>query len=78
MVYRRSLMLRYQTQHLVHDGVTFPKVLDRYLNMEDAAIEGFTEPSQQRDLSIKFHWAFDHDFGNFFVPGRLGDRHIID
>jgi 2-polyprenyl-3-methyl-5-hydroxy-6-metoxy-1,4-benzoquinol methylase len=73
----RQLMLRYQTKNLVHtDAASFRKEMDRYLHLEDAAMEGYADPSQQRDLSIKFHWAFNHDFGDFYLPGRLGDRHI--
>lgn len=34
------------------------------------------EKEQQRDLSIKFHWGHDHDFGSFEMKGRMRDRHI--
>lgn len=44
----------------------------------DAAIEGYAddEIDRQRDLSIKFHWGHNHDFGTFSVDGRMGDRHL--
>ena len=43
----------------------------------DAEIEGLSGKENQRDLSIKFRWGHNHNFGNgFSVRGRMGDRHI--
>ena len=44
----------------------------------DSRAEGYSadELTQQRDLSIKFHWGHNHDFGDFSLTGRMGDRHI--
>ena len=44
----------------------------------DGETEGYAanEIDQQRDLSIKFHWGHDHDFGDFRLQGRMADRHI--
>jgi 2-polyprenyl-3-methyl-5-hydroxy-6-metoxy-1,4-benzoquinol methylase len=44
----------------------------------DSRAEGYSseELEQQRDLSIKFHWGHNHDFGDFRLTGRMGDRHI--
>lgn len=44
----------------------------------DAQVEGYSEEEveQQRDLSIKFHWGHNHDFGDFKLEGRMKDRHI--
>lgn len=44
----------------------------------DAKSEGYSEEEleRQRDLSIKFHWGHNHDFGTFYVKGEMGDRHI--
>jgi len=44
----------------------------------DAEAEGYrdAELERQRDLSIKFHWGHNHDFGDFQIDGRMGDRHI--
>lgn len=37
----------------------------------------FIDPAQQRDLSLKFHWGHNHDFGDGFrLEGRMKDRHI--
>ena len=73
----RDLMDRYQTQHL--KGVTpvaFRERIDAFRNLVDHSMEGFVDPALQRDLSIRFHWGHDHDFGEFQVPGKLGTRHI--
>lgn len=43
----------------------------------DAVGEGFLDPAKQRDLSIKFQWGHDHDFGDgHCYQGRMGPRHI--
>ncbi len=44
----------------------------------DSEIEAYSpeEISRQRDLSIKFHWGHNHDFGKFKVEGRMADRHL--
>ncbi|MDH5507155.1 MAG: tRNA 5-methoxyuridine(34)/uridine 5-oxyacetic acid(34) synthase CmoB [Anaerolineae bacterium] len=48
------------------------------LNTLDAEAEGYRadELAYQRDLSIKFHWGHNHDFGDFKLEGRMGDRHL--
>jgi SAM-dependent methyltransferase len=77
MDYLRKLMLRYQVKDLVNvDPAAFRKRIDEFLAMEDAAMEGYVDASIQRDLSIKFQWANDHDFGDSFLKGRMGERHI--
>jgi tRNA (mo5U34)-methyltransferase len=73
----RNLMGRYQTKDLVNVSTgEFRRRIDEFLALEDAAMEGFADPSMQRDRSVKFYWANDHDFGDFSVKGILGDRHI--
>ena len=43
----------------------------------DARIEGLEGKEFQRDLTVKFHWGHNHDFGNgLSIAGRMGDRHI--
>jgi len=48
------------------------------IGKEDSQIEGFSddELDRQRDMTIKFHWGHDHDFGDFKMEGMMGDRHI--
>lgn len=74
----KDLMRKYRTESLVNvDSQTLKKRIDEFLNLEDYRMEGFRDPKKQRDLSIKFHWGHDHDFGDFFVKGKLAERHII-
>jgi SAM-dependent methyltransferase len=75
--YIRGLMCHYQVNDLVKvDPKSFRARIDEFLHLEDGRMEGFREGSLQRDLSIKFHWGHDHDFGDFSVKGRLGERHL--
>ena len=46
------------------------------LNTVDSESEGYDDPSRQRDLSIKYHWGHNHDFGDFNLKGAMGRRHI--
>ena len=48
------------------------------LETVDSQCEGYgdAELEQQRDLSVKFHWGHNHDFGDFQLQGRMADRHI--
>src|SRR4051794_2917427 len=46
------------------------------IGQRDAAIEGYTDPTQQRDFSVQFEWGHNHDFGSFSLDGAMRDRHI--
>jgi SAM-dependent methyltransferase len=56
----------------------FRSELASMLGVVDSRPEGYLayEQDAQRDLSIKFHWGHDHDFGDFQLRGRMGRRHI--
>jgi SAM-dependent methyltransferase len=56
----------------------FRRALEGRLGVVDAHAEGYSddERDRQRDLSIKFHWGHNHDFGDFRLEGRMLDRHI--
>jgi len=70
-------MLRYQLKDLVNvDEVSFKRKIDEFLQLQDYEMEGFRDPAKQRDLSIRFQWGHDHDFGNFSLKGRMRDRHL--
>lgn len=45
-------------------------------NQRDVAMEGYVDPAYQRDLSVQFEWGHNHDFGTFYMPGRMKNRHI--
>ncbi len=72
-----ALMDRYTTEALVNtDAQAFRRRIDEFLSLDDFAVEGYQDPSMQRDLSMRFHWGHDHDFGEFKLAGRMRDRHI--
>ncbi|MCB1479770.1 MAG: DUF1698 domain-containing protein [Rhodobiaceae bacterium] len=59
-------------------AIAFKDHILSQLSTVDAEIEGYrsNELEWQRDLSIKYHWGHNHDFGTFRLDGRMGDRHI--
>ena len=69
----------YQTSNL-HDISTeeFSHYIQSRIGVIDAQSEGYSENEleSQRDSSIKFYWGHNHDFGEFKLEGRMGDRHI--
>lgn len=69
----------YQTSNLQSVGKEeFSQHIQSKIGVIDAESEGFTEDEleRQRGLSIKYHWGHNHDFGDFKLEGRMGDRHI--
>jgi len=75
----RQRFAHYQTPNL--KGIAadeFSKYIQSRIGLVDAESEGYAadELEQQRDLSIKFHWGHNHDFGAFQMEGRMADRHI--
>lgn len=75
--YFQSLMSKYQVKDLVKvDPKSFKRRIDEFLQLRDHEMEGYKDPEKQRDLSIKFHWGHNHDFGEFFLKGRMRNRHI--
>lgn len=75
-----ALMGRYTTANLAEgvDPGAFRQHVEGALGKIDYEIEGYTaeELDRQRDLSVKFHWGHDHDFGDFRLDGRMGNRHL--
>jgi len=77
LAHLKNLMNRYRTDSLVNiTPQEFEKRLQSFLKLVDHKMEGFHDPERQRDLSIKFHWGHNHDFGAFALEGRMGDRHL--
>lgn len=73
----RALMSRYQTRNLANESPeSFEQTVRGLLSLEDYQMEGYRDPTRQRDLSIRFHWGHDHDFGTFQLTGRMSDRHL--
>lgn len=75
----RSRFSRFQSENLTHiSAEAFQSNLMQRLGQIDAEVEGYTpdELERQRDLSIKYVWGHNHDFGRFRLDGRMGDRHF--
>ena len=59
------------------NSINLAKKLVRQEGEIDQKVENLKNSQKQRDLSIKFHWGHNHNFGNgFSVKGKMGDRHI--
>lgn len=75
----RKQFARFRSERLKGISVAdFKASLYARLGVVDWAGEGFHEAEQhaQRDMSVKFHWGHDHDFGDFQIAGRMKQRHI--
>lgn len=75
----RSRFARYRTENLqAVEPAAFQSYIESLIGTIDNTVEGYSaeELDRQRDLSIKFHWGHNHDFGTFQVEGRMHDRHI--
>jgi SAM-dependent methyltransferase len=67
----------YTTDRLVGmSKAVFRSEIDALLNLRDGNMEGYQDLERQRDLSIRFHWGHNHDFGDFQIEGRMGWRHL--
>lgn len=60
------------------DPADFREALESRIGSEDFRGEGYAEGEleRQRDLSVEFTWGHDHDFGDFRLEGRMGNRHL--
>ena len=69
----------YKTKNLrTISAEDFAAYIHSKIDTIDFKSEGYTEDEldRQRDLSIKYHWGHNHDFGEFEIKGRMRDRHI--
>jgi 2-polyprenyl-3-methyl-5-hydroxy-6-metoxy-1,4-benzoquinol methylase len=72
-----GLMRRYRIDRL--NGISpeeFESRIRGFLDLRNHEMEGYADPAAQRDLSIRFTWGHDHDFGTFALRGQMGSRHI--
>jgi len=75
--YLANLMSAYQVRNLKNeDPASFKNNILSFLQMRDYEGEGWKSPEKQRDLSIRFHWGHNHDFGDFALVGAQGNRHL--
>jgi SAM-dependent methyltransferase len=54
----------------------FRAEIERLLSVRDSAMEGYADAGRQRDLSVRYVWGHDQDFGDFSVRGIMGSRHL--
>jgi len=69
----------YKTSNLKSKSIEeFSRHIKSKIGIIDPISEGYSEDEleRQRDLSVKFHWGHNHDFGEFKLEGSMGDRHI--
>jgi SAM-dependent methyltransferase len=71
MVYQTSNLRSISTEQ-------FFQYVHSKIGTADAQAEGYCEGEleRQRDSSVRFDWGHNHDFGEFKLKGRMGDRHI--
>jgi 2-polyprenyl-3-methyl-5-hydroxy-6-metoxy-1,4-benzoquinol methylase len=75
--YLQGLMnTNFRTDNLAIDKKAFTITIDRFLKLNDYRMEGFSGSDKQRDLSVRFHWGHNHDFGDFKLNGEMGNRHL--
>jgi 2-polyprenyl-3-methyl-5-hydroxy-6-metoxy-1,4-benzoquinol methylase len=77
-VYLRQLMRQnFTTANLKNEAVEdFQAHILALIGRYDAAVEGYTDATNQRDFSVQFEWGHNHDFGSFSLAGAMRDRHI--
>jgi 2-polyprenyl-3-methyl-5-hydroxy-6-metoxy-1,4-benzoquinol methylase len=68
----------YGSEQIRHrDRKLFHQTLAGLIGTVDGGKEGFLDVAKQRDLSVKYHWGHNHDFGDGNVyAGRMGNRHV--
>lgn len=74
-----KLFSKYNTNNLSIDAKEFEDNLIARINKDNYIQEGYSEDELdlQRDLSIRFTWGHNHNFGAFKIKGRMLNRHII-
>jgi len=76
-VLRNIMETRFTVDRVVPEyRASFRDTLMRMTETVNAEIEGYADPGKQRDLSTRFSWGHNHDFGEFSLVGRMADRHI--
>lgn len=74
----REVFRKFNTAALKENKLSFKDYIYSLIGNISYSDEGFSkdELTSQRDLTLKFHWGHNHDFGDFKISGRMGDRHI--
>lgn len=68
---------KWQTDKLItEDAKTFQEVITALPGKDSIAEEALDSAEGQRDMTVRFAWGHNHNFGDFRMVGRMGDRHI--
>ena len=67
---------RYSSKHFVKDAKEVQKTLQGLQGKVDDEEEGYLASKSQRWMSRAFIWGHTHNFGNFTMPGAMGNRHL--
>jgi 2-polyprenyl-3-methyl-5-hydroxy-6-metoxy-1,4-benzoquinol methylase len=74
---QKIMQASYTVDHVIPEHkASFRDVLMKMTERVDWNMEGYSDPEKQRDLSTRFCWGHNHDFGEFSYAGRMGNRHI--
>ena len=75
--YLQERMSIYTAASLVGcDPEEFRRRIQSLVGVVDHEVEQYEDPDMQRDLSIRFHWGHNHEFGTFSMKGQMRNRHI--
>lgn len=75
--YLHDLMKHYQVKDLVNvDADSFVQTLQELHTPCEAATESTGDDQTQHPMAARFHWGHRHNFGEFSMPGRMGNHHI--
>lgn len=74
---KQVMLDNYQVDNVIPEyRDCFESDIRKMLAIVDSDMEGYADHECQRDLSIKYAWGHNHDFGSFQVPGAMGERHL--
>ncbi len=72
-----DLMKQYQTKDLVNvDADSFLRWIQQLQAACDTTAESARTDEIQHPMADRFHWGHRHNFGDFSMPGRMGNHHI--
>lgn len=75
--YLHDLMKHYQVKDLVNvDADSFVRTLQELHTPCEATTKSTGDDQTQHPMAARFHWGHRHNFGEFSMPGRMGNHHI--
>lgn len=72
-----ELMKRYQLKDLVNvEADSFMQSIQELHSPSETATNITDDDKVQHPMAKQFHWGHRHNFGEFSMPGRMGNHHI--